>query len=165
MDIITIMNVDLLSIINNTEQEIKISGETSFSDNGCDALCSVFGSADNRTGRVCVKLHIDAVVKTLCSRCLKSVEQEYSADTCEFVGEDGVLPNGTVLDIDNIVKNNIVPLLPISFLCSDDCKGLCGICGADLNISQCDCSHDVIDERFDVLRKLLEESSKSDKTE
>lgn len=162
------MNVDLLSIINNTEQEIKISGETSFSDNGCDVLCSVSGSADNRTGRVCIKLHIDAVVKTLCSRCLKPVEQKMQTETCEFAGEEGVVLNGTVLDIDNIVKNNIVPLLPIHFLCKDDCKGICSMCGADLNLGQCDCNHEVVDERFDVLRKLLEDSKKSnesDKTE
>lgn len=160
-----LMNVDLLSIINNTEQEVKISGETSFSDNGCDVICSVFGSADNRTGKICIKLHIDAVVKTLCSRCLKPVEQEIKTDTCEYVGEEGVTLNGTVLDIDNIVKNNIVPLLPMHFLCSDDCKGICSMCGADLNVSQCDCNHEVIDERFDVLRKLLEENNKGDNAE
>ena len=154
------MNVDLLSIINNTEKEINFEGKTSFTDNDCVVDCSVRGKASSFSGRIEVAVSLDAVVDTKCARCLKPLQLPIKMDVEEVVGEDGVELEGTLLNMDNIVKNNIVVELPIRFLCKDDCKGICSSCGADLNITECNCKHEHFDERFAVLKKLLDSGNK-----
>lgn len=154
------MNVDLLSIINNTEKEISFEGKTSFTDNDCAVDCNVCGKASSFSGRIEVAVNIDAVVNTKCARCLKPLQLPVKMDVEEIVGEEGVELEGTLLNVDNIVKNNIVVELPIRFLCQEDCKGICSSCGADLNITECNCKHEHFDERFAVLKKLLDSGNK-----
>ncbi len=154
------MNVDLLTIINNTEKEINFEGKTSFTDNDCDVNCNVHGKAVSFSGRIEVAIDINAVVNTKCARCLKPLQLPLDLNVEEVVGEDGVELEGTLLNVDNIVKNNIVVELPIRFLCKEDCKGICSLCGADLNITECNCEHEQFDERFAVLKKLLDSGNK-----
>ena len=154
------MNVDLLTIINNTEKEINFEGKTSFTDNDCTVECNVCGKASGFSGQIEVALQIDAVVITKCARCLKPLQLPVKMDVEEVVGEEGVVLEGTVLNVDNIVKNNIVVELPIRFLCKDGCKGICSSCGADLNMTECNCKHEHFDERFAVLKKLLDSGNK-----
>ncbi len=154
------MNVDLLSIINNTEKEVSFEGKTSFTDNDCAVDCNVCGKASSFSGRIEVAVNIDAVVNTKCARCLKPLQLPVKMDVEEIVGEEGVELEGTLLNVDNIVKNNIVVELPIRFLCQEDCKGICSSCGADLNITECNCKHEHFDERFAVLKKLLDSGNK-----
>ena len=45
--------------------------------------------------------------------------------------------------------------LPISFICKDDCEGLCHKCGKNLNEGTCDCEDDDIDPRMAVLKNFL----------
>ena len=155
-----IMNVDLLTIINNTEKEIVLEGDSSFTEADCVTNWKISGKAANFSGSIKVTGHVDAAVSTRCARCLKPLELPLSIDMEETVGEEGVTLEGTVLDVDNIVKNNILVELPIRFLCKEDCKGICSQCGADLNITECSCSHEQIDERFAVLKKLLDSGNK-----
>ena len=154
------MNVDLLTIINNTEKEINFEGKTSFTDNDCVVNCNVQGKASSFSGRIEITAQLDAVVDTKCARCLKPLQLPVNMTVEEVVGEEGVVLEGTILDVGNIVKNNIVVELPIRFLCKDDCKGICSSCGADLNITQCNCKHEHFDERFAVLKKLLDSGNK-----
>lgn len=154
------MNVDLLSIINNTEKEIGFEGKTSFTDNDCVVDCNVRGKASSFSGRIEIGASLEAVVSTKCARCLKPLQFPVKMEVEEVVGEDGVELEGTLLNVDNIVKNNIVVELPIRFLCKEDCKGICSSCGADLNITECNCKHEHFDERFAVLKKLLDSGNK-----
>ena len=154
------MNVDLLTIINNTEKEINFEGKTSFTDNDCVVNCNVQGKASSFSGRIEITAQLDAVVDTKCARCLKPLQLPVNMTVEEVVGEEGVVLEGTILDVGNIAKNNIVVELPIRFLCKEDCKGICSQCGADLNITECNCKHEQFDERFAVLKKLLDSGNK-----
>lgn len=66
--------------------------------------------------------------------CLREDEKEY--DLSEFVAEQLGLA------------------IPIKKLCKEDCKGLCSVCGADLNKEQCKCNRDSIDPRLEQLKKF-----------
>lgn len=158
--IMLIMNVDLLSIINNTEKQITFESSSLFEDNEYVAEWSVVGRIVNFAGRLEITGSVSSVIKTKCARCLKPLEIPLSVEINETVGEDEIELEGTILNIDNIVKNNIVVELPYRFLCKDDCKGICSICGADLNITECDCKHEQLDERFAVLKQLLDSGNK-----
>jgi uncharacterized protein len=46
--------------------------------------------------------------------------------------------------------------LPIKRLCDEQCKGLCQVCGADLNEGECGCVVEEIDPRLATLRDLLD---------
>ena len=62
---------------------------------------------------------------------------------------------GTSIDLDEIIYTNLFLNLPSKQLCSDDCKGLCPICGGNLNKTDCGCKSDTTDPRFDILDNLL----------
>jgi uncharacterized protein len=67
--------------------------------------------------------------------------------------------NATFFEIDDLVREAIILSLPLKPLCSEDCKGLCPICGTDLNRSQCSCVKERTDPRWDQLKGLLKRKS------
>ena len=60
------------------------------------------------------------------------------------------------IDIDDIVANNFLMNVEGKYLCSEDCKGLCQHCGADLNEGDCGCSQENIDPRWAALVDIME---------
>ena len=46
--------------------------------------------------------------------------------------------------------------LPFRLLCREDCKGLCPVCGANLNEMTCNCNTKQIDPRLEKLKMLLD---------
>ena len=61
---------------------------------------------------------------------------------------------GKVLDLDAMVREQILLALPAYPVCRESCKGLCPVCGANLNDRDCGCDRRVPDPRWDALRKL-----------
>lgn len=111
-------------------------------------------------------------VELICSRCLNTFEKFFDLDiftTYHPISEllsDEVYElheeemevdfySGDELDVDALIEEEIILSIPMKPLCKTDCKGLCPSCGADLNIKECGCAQDNIDERFEVLKKLL----------
>ena len=43
------------------------------------------------------------------------------------------------VDITEDIRAELLINLPANLLCSDDCAGLCPVCGANKNIQECDC--------------------------
>jgi uncharacterized protein len=60
--------------------------------------------------------------------------------------------DGIRFDVDTMVVEQITLSLPMRLVCSEDCKGLCYSCGADLNLGACPCRHDEGDLRLSVLK-------------
>ena len=61
---------------------------------------------------------------------------------------------GPVLDIGDLLWEEFCLALPVKPLCMDDCKGVCPVCGVNLNRGGCACADDSGDPRLEVLRKL-----------
>ncbi|TET92280.1 MAG: DUF177 domain-containing protein [Desulfobacteraceae bacterium] len=90
-----------------------------------------------------------------CDRCLETYTQDLSADfriylsMFPFKGEADVelleddlsldFIDGNFLDSDQIIKEQLILNLPMKTLCTKDCKGLCPICGCNLNTAMCSC--------------------------
>ncbi len=70
---------------------------------------------------------------------------------------------GEHVDLDDLVREQILLALPTRQLCRDDCKGLCPTCGANLNQTTCDCSAEEIDPRFAALAQLLAEEETAER--
>ncbi|HUS17359.1 MAG TPA: DUF177 domain-containing protein, partial [Chloroflexia bacterium] len=60
-----------------------------------------------------------------------------------------------ILDLTEPVRQALLVALPMQPLHSENCKGLCPICGTNLNVTQCDCPTEVLDPRLAGLSQLL----------
>ena len=102
-------------------------------------------------GKAMVQATTSFTVELACDRCLKPVkysmeieaEQEVvSPDYTEEIDEDSEQDNfmeGYQLKVDDLIYSDIVLNWPMKILCREDCKGICRICGKDLNTGECGC--------------------------
>jgi len=78
-------------------------------------------------------------LESTCSRCLKPVTLTVeAAKLCLFYEN---VPEQEV-DITGDLREELMLSLPDYIRCSEDCKGLCPKCGADLNDGDCGCSEE-----------------------
>lgn len=66
-------------------------------------------------------------------------EQAESAASFELDEIDAEPFDGKTIDLDPIVREQVLLALPVTVLCREDCRGLCSTCGQDLN--EKDCGH------------------------
>ncbi len=62
--------------------------------------------------------------------------------------------HGKVIDLDPILREQILLSLPAYPVCQESCKGLCPACGQNLNERECGCDRRVPDPRWAGLEKL-----------
>ena len=129
---------------------------------------AVTGTVVNRAGYITLTAEASMSYRTHCARCLAVVE-----DTVRFLCEktvadekgllrlentendDYVQIKGGKLDLDAPICDEILLSFPMRILCSEDCKGLCSGCGADLNREACRCTKKEVDPRLAKLAALL----------
>ncbi len=58
------------------------------------------------------------------------------------------------LDLKGLLWERLLLNIPQKILCGDDCKGLCPICGTNLNVDSCNCEQISRDSRLEILRKI-----------
>ena len=63
---------------------------------------------------------------------------------------------GETLVLDKLVQDLILLNAPMYGLCRPDCRGLCPVCGANLNNTQCTCTPDEESNPFASLKGLKE---------
>jgi uncharacterized protein len=117
-----------------------------------------------------------ATVATLaCGRCLESFklplemhfDLQYTTDAADENGYHGerrvdresfteVPFDGARIDLDALLAEQIYLALPLKPLCREGCRGLCARCGANLNVTSCDCPAGAEpDPRLAVLKRLV----------
>ena len=79
-----------------------------------------------------------------CARCLKQAVYDWEAEFSVVYAvirqdEDDYLYKNGLVDLTPAVDDVILTSMPTVIYCKEDCKGLCPICGKDLNESTCDC--------------------------
>lgn len=67
---------------------------------------------------------------------------------------DQVVYSGKELDLEPVVREQILLALPMDAICTEDCKGLCQVCGGNLNEVQCTCDRHVPDPRWAGLKNI-----------
>lgn len=65
------------------------------------------------------------------------------------------------IDLAQLMREQFYLTLPMKPLCADDCRGLCPICGTNLNRGACDCTRQWEDPRFAALKALKSEAHKN----
>ena len=127
----------------------------------------VQGSVVNHAGALVLNGTARSELDLVCDRCGKEFSREkvvaldmLLADELEQEdSEDEIfLLDGNELDLDELVTTAFVLAMDTKNLCSEDCKGLCAKCGADLNLGPCGCRPEV-DPRLAALAQLLDKES------
>ncbi len=103
-----------------------------------------------------------------CDRCLQDVDYTFdlSFDTVvispDYTGEDAEeeaaseLLDGYHLNVDELIKNELLLNWPMKVLCREDCKGICKSCGKNLNDGECGCDDFVPDPRMAAIKDLFD---------
>ena len=102
-----------------------------------------------------------------CDRCLaeqkveipisSEVEVDFNIseeDRINDLNETGYI-DGYDLDVDRLVYEEILLGFPMKVLCQEDCKGICKVCGANLNQGECGCNRTEPDPRMSAIRDIF----------
>ena len=127
----------------------------------------VTGQVRNIADVLELELTARTTLDAVCDRCGKAFPQEKEVTyQCllaeELQNEDNdeiVLLEDGQADVGDLARTAFILGMDSKTLCSEDCKGLCPRCGADLNLGPCSCKKEV-DPRLAVLAKLLENDKK-----
>ena len=121
-------------------------------------------------GRLTARAQVD------CDRCLKSIELPLRTEfnlqyvtagdyatthAAELEETDLALSvfDGETIDVDEIVREQVLLAVPTRSLCREDCKGFCPVCGADRNLKECGCQTEDTDPRWAGLKNLTNRKS------
>ncbi len=135
------------------------------------APAAVNGKVRLSGNEVFVNGHVETRAQVECDRCLKPVELPVNVDfTLEYIRDSDYesietaelseaemsvsVFDGAAIDVDEIVKEQILLAVPTRMLCREDCKGICPECGTDRNTGECDCVTNDIDPRWAALKNL-----------
>lgn len=124
---------------------------------------AVSGEVRNTAGILELTLNAKSTLDAVCDRCGKAFAQEKDVPFACMLAEELqneendeiVLLEDGMVDVGDLARTVFILDMDTKTLCSEDCKGLCPRCGADLNLGPCSCKKET-DPRLAVLAKLLE---------
>lgn len=105
-----------------------------------------------------------------CGRCLKECDTRIDLDIDEEVSignaddedeEEQCFVESHFLDVNRMLYNEIILNMPGRVLCDDACKGICTVCGRNLNDGECGCDRFVPDPRMSVFADVFDKFSKN----
>jgi uncharacterized protein len=67
---------------------------------------------------------------------------------------------GHNIDVDKMLETEIFLNIPGKVLCDEDCKGICMVCGKNLNEGECGCDRFVPDPRMAAINDIFDKFSK-----
>lgn len=109
---------------------------------------------------------IDFVIEALCDRCAETVPVNIKVSVERYVlsprittEEDQIespFMDGYQIDVEALIFHEILENWPMKILCKEDCKGVCPVCGQNLNVRECGCDRFVPDPRMMAIADILE---------
>ena len=121
------------------------------------------------TGKKVLRLRgkMDCTVLIPCDRCLTDVpvrlpldfereaDMKLSDEERTEALDESVFLHGYNLNVDELVCGEALLVWPMKVLCREDCKGLCPVCGQNLNLKTCDCDRTDLDPRMAKIRDIF----------
>jgi uncharacterized protein len=114
---------------------------------------------------------VETVLNLNCARCLAEYRMEIDSPfTIFYLRAEGVAQDedvelaeeelisatyeGDEIDFTAEISEQIILAIPLKPLCRENCRGLCAVCGGDLNEAECACNRDDINLKFSALKNL-----------
>ena len=168
------MHIDISSIVNTAGKSIDVDapielekfscrlGEFSFAHKSQVSIH--LGRTDEKTFFIRGEGEVELLIP--CDRCLEEVPTSIRFDIDrKLTIEDGLAEDeemdetdyliGYDLDVDQLVYAEILVNWPMKVLCRDDCKGICRVCGMNLNHGTCKCDRFVPDPRMAAIQDIF----------
>jgi len=119
-----------------------------------------------------IKGRVSGGLKIRCGRCLESYDTDLDTEfslfltqrqsvsdqiELELLEEDMSIDfiEDDKIDLDEIVRAQVYLSLPMKCLCSENCRGLCPVCGINLNKEQCECRKETGHPGFSKLKNFV----------
>lgn len=145
------------------DSEIIIS-DTSYSIVQKTPMRFVFEAFE--VGKIKLSGGFELVLEIPCDRCLEPVcvsvacpfdQILFSEEVKQRSGydEEESFLQGNEFDVDEFVKMCVLMNMPSKVLCSEECRGLCPVCGNNLNERECGCDSFVPDPRMADLMNIF----------
>ncbi|MCU1328235.1 MAG: hypothetical protein JWN34_3605 [Bryobacterales bacterium] len=151
--------------------------EFDFTDSGMNQSAPLIASGTaemvpHTGGEIRVQGKVQTVLSTECDRCL--IPASYPVDA-EFdlyykpateladAGDELAINAGEAeigfyelpgLELEDILREQVLLQIPMQRLCRPDCKGICPVCGANRNDVSCDCAVRPGDDRWAALQSV-----------
>lgn len=166
------MRLDLRSIIHVPgaslpfQFELDLSGLDFYGEKPFAHPVRVNGTVRNMADALLLEGTAETTLELACDRCLKPFSQDLALPVSTLLAEEledeendeiVLLENGEA-DLDEIFTTALVLSMDAKHVCSEDCKGLCPTCGANLNDGPCGCRKE-IDPRLAALAQLLDKEN------
>lgn len=128
-----------LELFHSSKRRIEVSGCTSF---------TLMMSCDRCLEDVPVKFAIEFKKKIDCA----NLESGDDSDDTQYIVD-------STLDIDKIIQDETIINWPTKILCREDCRGICKVCGHNLNVSDCGCDRVVLDPRMAAIQDIFKNAN------
>ena len=125
------------------------------------------GEISNEKGKFHFTGNVLASLCLNCDLCLKPfyvelkfiIDEIFSDDFSEVDSENDFFHfSDKKINLAEAIISGILFNIPMKAVCSDNCKGLCGVCGHNLNEGDCQCDKTYVNPKFEKLKALFEES-------
>ncbi|MCH5198854.1 MAG: DUF177 domain-containing protein [Oscillospiraceae bacterium] len=157
------MFIELDAIFGTEGQRQEFDYEFVLEDEVIASPVHIYGSVYNKTGIVTLKASAEYSLNAACARCGDAVKRAEKVDIDHILiahseNDDNdyyIVVENMRLDLNELVSEDIFLSMPSRYLCSDNCRGLCPVCGANLNKEKCSCKK-IADPRWDVLNNFFD---------
>ena len=123
---------------------------------------------DKSSTQIVINCNLLLQAKFACDRCMAEFDKDIKTDfriiyflsqssSNDEVDENGIYylsQNDDTIDLTKDTIENILLTIPMKILCSEDCKGLCFVCGVNKNETECNCEVETNNPVWDKLLKL-----------
>lgn len=102
-----------------------------------------------------------ALYSTCCSRCLQPLDVLLTAQVETVLSREGSEEDDVFLiaedavEVEDVLVPELLLQVRMTYLCKEDCAGLCPQCGLDRNQASCACDSRQVDPRLAALAALL----------
>ncbi len=142
-----------------------------------DGDAHVVGDITDEAGYMRLDLSATVAYRAACARCLEPVGGDFSVRLERTVAAEGTLTeeqleenvdeyvviNGGMLDLDEVIREELLLSFPMRFLCEEDCPGLCPKCGKPRRLGDCGCPTFEPDPRLAVLKTLFDKNEEGNR--
>ena len=151
---------DFIEKNNGAIKEIIVTNEKIIFDNNEFLYINNCKLLFNKVTDGClVKIDMKYTLEIICDRCLKELKSSYSntfyvsivfinnikkSETSNIDGDLVLKTNSNEVDLNEIIRQHELSSRPMKYICSNDCKGLCNLCGVNLNINICKCQKNLL---------------------